>query len=686
MFKLRYRMKRFLFVCLLVALAVPVSRAREVYDIGRGWKFYTADWRDSVRVDLPHTWNDSDAAVGRVDYYRGAGNYFRYVQARPEWRGRRVFVRFYGAGTVADLMVNGRHAGEHRGGNNAFEFEITDLLDYGKKNLLWVIVDNGTRLDVLPTAGEDNVYGGLYRGAELIVTGPAAIGLDGYGGCGVLFTAESVDTLKASGRAAVTVNVPDSRHVQLRMVVRDARDSVVFEGNAKHKAGAGISVATVPFEIARPHLWQGTEDPYLYTATVVLSDGTFADSVSFRTGLRSFAADPVRGFFLNGVRYPLRGVVLWRDRAGSGPVATEEQLRRDVAIIREMGANAVRVAGGTHHPAFYDLCDEEGLVVLADGPFIGTSTLDGRGYFATDRFRDNARQQFRELVYQHYNNPSVLFWGIFAEPEMMGDNPIPFIEEMNGLVKSLDPVRLTVGVSNKDGEVNRITDLIVWNHAFGWKTGLPGDIAIWRDQLRGDPVWNKVRSAVSYRAEGIPGQYAARPVRGEPYGGWHPENWQSAVHEAHVEALADEEAFWAVFVGDMFDHGAARTAARNPKGLDYCGLVTFDRSVRKDAYWLYKANWNRTEPFVHIASVRNGRRSDAVQSVTVYSNLPVAELVVNGESVGTRVARGGVMRWDGVRLRQGDNALRVFAVTAADDDYLTVEDTARLTLLPGGRL
>ena len=677
-------MKRFFFVLLALLPAVSALAGREVYDIGRGWKFYTVDRRDSVGVTLPHTWNDTDAAVGRLDYYRGIGNYFRYLKARPEWRGKRVFVRFYGAGTVADLMVNGRHAGEHRGGNNAFEFEITDLLDYGGKNLLWVIVNNGARLDVLPTAGEENVYGGLFRQAEIIVTEPAAIGFDGYGGCGVLFATERADTLRASGSAAVTVNVPDSRHVQLDMRILDARDSVVFSGHAKHRADGGLSVAELPFEIERPHLWQGTADPYLYTVTVVLADGTRTDSVSFRTGLRTFSVDAARGFFLNGISYPLRGVVLWRDQAFSGPVFNEEELRRDMRLIREMGANAVRVAGGTHHPAFYELCDEEGVVVLADGPFAGTSTLDERGYFATPAFRDNAERQFRELVCQRYNNPSVAFWGIFADPEILGDDPIPFIGEMNRLVKSLDPGRLTVGISNKDGDVNRITDLVVWNHTFGWKTGLPGDIAIWRDQLRGDAEWRKIRSGVSYRVGGIAGQYAPKLVRPDPASGWHPENWQAYVHEVHIGALADERAFWGVFVGDMFDHGSVRTAAGGLRGVNDCGLVTFDRQVRKDAYWLYKANWNREDPFIHIASVRERRRSDKIQTVTGSPNLPVAELCVNGVSLGTRVARNGVMKWDGVQLRLGENGLRVFAVIAGDDDYVTVEETAVLTCRPGG--
>lgn len=679
-------MKRFFFVLLALLLAAPAAWSREVYDIGRGWKFYTVDRRDSAWVDLPHTWNTADAAVGRRDYYRGAGNYFRYLEAPAAWRGKRVFIRFYGAGTVADLMVNGRHAGEHRGGNNAFEFEITRLLDYGGKNLLWVVVNNAVRLDVLPTAGEDNVYGGLFREVEIVVTEPAAIGFDGYGGCGVRFTAERVDSLCASGVASVAVNIPEGRPVLLDLSIRDARDSVVFAGHSKYRAPTGVSVAELPFEVERPHLWQGTEDPYLYTVTVALADGPRTDSVTFRTGLRAFSADAVQGFFLNGKRYPLRGVVVWRDRAGSGPVCGVRELRRDVELIREMGANAVRVAGGTHHPAFYDLCDEEGIVVLADGPFAGVATLDERGYFATPEFRRNAAQQFRELVHQRYNHPSVLFWGIFAEPKLLGDDPIPFIREMNGIVKLLDPVRLTVGVSSQDGEVNRITDLVVWNHAFGWKTGMPADIAIWRDQLHRDPVWNTVRSAVSYRAGGEAGQYAAQLSRPDPVRGRHPENWQAYVHEVHLAALARDGAFWGVFVGDMFDHGSARVQPATLRGVSDCGLVTYDRQVRKDAYWLYKANWNATEPFLHIVSARDGVRCDSVQTVTVYTNLSVAELYLDGVSLGTRTAGDGVMRWEGVTLRPGDNPLRVCSIVARDDDYLTVEDAAVLTFRPEGRL
>lgn len=663
-------------------LSAPILSAREIHDLNRGWKFYTYDERDSVRVGLPHTWNDADALAGRPDYYRGTGNYLKYITAPSHWRGKRVFIRFYGAGTVTDLMVNGRHAGEHRGGNNAFEFEITDYLDYGGRNLLWVIVNNSPRLDVLPTAGEESVYGGLFRDVELIVTGEAVIGFAGYGGSGARLAALAVDSARASGSVTVAVNSPVSRNVQLSVRIADDRDSVVYEGHSRHKATVGVSEAQIPFRIDSPRLWNGMADPYLYNVAVILEDGARTDSVSFRTGMRSFRADAAEGFFLNGESYPLHGVVLWRDQAVYGPVFSREQLGRDLALIKEMGANAVRVAGGTHHPAFYDMCDEEGIIVLADSPFMGATSLDMRGYYNTEAFRQNAEMQLRELIYQLYNHPSVMFWGVFADPEMIGDDPVPFIKRLNGIAKELDPTRLTVGVSNKDGEVNTVTDLVVWNHTFGWKSGLPSDIGIWRDQLRGDPLWSGLHSAVSYRAEGSPDRYAERMRRDQLPKRFHAENRQSYVHEVYVGALAGDKSFWGIFVGDMFDHGSVRSSSAGRAGVQGCGLVTFDRRTKKDAFWLYKANWNTAEPFLYIASKRHAVRKHAVQDITVYSNLPAAEVFVNGVSLGIRNARNGVMRWDSVQLSSGSNRVAVCPVTSEGSDMAAVGDEAVIVYNP----
>ncbi len=675
-------MKKWLMICGLLLAALPVRAEREVYDLNGGWMFYTYDQADSVSVELPHTWNDVDALAGRADYYRGAGQYVKSIYVPTQWQGRRVFIRFYGANTVADLLVNGRYAGQHRGGNNAFEFELTDLLNYGERNLLWVTVSNAFRTDVLPTSEAENVYGGLYRRAEIEVTGPTVIGFDGWGDLGVRMQPRKVNAGQASGQALVAVNALHNATCQIGVTIRDDRDSVVWRTVERHKVDEGVSEVAVPFTVEHPRLWQGTEDPYLYRVTVSLADGERVDSVSFRTGFRTFAVDAEKGFSLNGQPYPLRGVVLWRDQAVYGPVFTESQLRRDVALIREMGANAVRVAGGSHAREFYDLCDEAGLVVLTDGPLIGTTRLDRRGYYNAEAFRANGLRQLQEAIRQLGNHPSICFWGLFADPKMIGDDPRPFIEALQAEARRLDPSRLTAGVSNQDGDVNTLTDLIVWNHSFGWTLGQPEDIAIWRDQLHSDPVWKRMKSAVSYRAGGSPYQYADRLQWPDPSRSWHPENWQSHVHEVHYEALAADSTFWALFVGDMFDRGDADSGTNGSRGIDDCGLVSFDRRVRKDAFWFYKANWNKSEPFVRFAGRRHGRREGAVQSITVYSNLPVAELFVNGESLGTQVARNGVMTWENVQLRTGNNQLSAFSVISQGDDYVTLEDHMTLLYVP----
>lgn len=679
-------MKRLLIIAALAMLCASTASARRVYNIDSGWRFTTADGRVSRTVDLPHTWN-MDALAGMA-YYRGQGNYMKHVDVPSEWQGQRVFIRFYGAGTVADLLVNGHHTGTHAGGNNAFEFEITNLLEYGKRNLLWVAVNNAPRLDVLPATGEECVYGGLYRGAEIVVTGQSAIGFDGYGGCGVRFSVDEATSGRAAGRAVVAVNASDTHAVQLSMTIRDACDSVVYACHARHRAEKGVSEAELPFEIGHPELWHGTRNPYLYHVTVTLEDGAVADTVSFRTGMRTLEVDATGGFILNGEHYPLRGVVMWRDQAVYGPVFDEEQLRRDVGIIREMGANAVRVAGGTHCPAFYDICDEEGMVVLADGPYVDMKSFDGRGYYGTEAFRQNGMAQMRELVMQRYNNPSVAFWGIFVEPELNGDDPLPFIRELNGMVKRLDRSRPTVGMSNKDGDVNLITDLVVWNHTLGWLYGQPEDMALCHAQLRGDSLWNGLRSAVSYRAAGVARRYSESLSlrRGSAGKGPCTETWQAGMHRMHMRTLSADSAFWAIFVGDMFDHAAVRNGAGVPAGAGDCGLVTADRAVRKDAFWFYKANWNDSDPFLHIASGNHRVCTSRVQTITVYTNLDAAELKVNGVSLGVRIPQGGIAEWEGVALADGDNAVEVFTVLPGNDDYVTISDRAVFMCSDDGNL
>lgn len=670
-------MKRIVLLFFVISLAANAV-AREVYDINRGWKFFTYNEGDSFVVNLPHTWN-KDALGGRRDYYRGTGNYLKYIDIKPEWRHRRIFIRFYGGNAVTDLMINGRLAGEHKGGNNAFVFEITDYVDFSGKNLFWVVVNNSARTDILPTAGTENNYGGLYRGAELIVTGDVALGLDSFGSDGIMFRTSKADEEKAEGTVNVRLNSSLPRSVNLSLKITDAGGRVVAQANSHPKVEKGVTEVKIPFEIDKPVLWNGTDDPYLYNVTVTAGEGVAADAVTVRTGVRTFSADASKGFFLNGKPYPLRAVVLYRDRATYGPVSFEAQLREDIDVICEMGANAVRVAEGIHSQEFYRLCDERGLIVLSDAPFVGAMSLGSKGFYDTKDFRENGKQQLKEMIYQLYNNPSVMIWGIFSHPELRGDNPIPYIKELNSVAKTLDPSRLTAGISNRDGDVNAITDLIIWSHTFGWVSGNPSDIGIWRDQLHSDKTWNKTRSAVGWLCGGSVYHQDENLSRTVIQSNWHPENWQAHLHEVYLGLLDTDDKFWGLFAGNMFDYGSVHYLWGEGNGINDCGLVTHDRQTRKDAFYVFKANWNKKNHFVHIAGKRMDARSDIKQSVTVYSNLDEVELAVNGYSCGAVKGTNGVFTWENVELIPGNNHFLAWG-TAADGSER--EDKASVRLAP----
>ena len=673
-------MKR-IFILLYVLLAVsalPSAAQREVYDINPGWKFFTYNERDSLTVNLPHTWN-SDALAGNKGYYRGIGNYLKYIEIKPQWQGRRIFMKFNGANSVASLIINGRYVAQHEGGSNAFVFEITDYVDFVGRNLFWVAVNNGERIDVLPTAGEGNAYGGIFRNAELIVTNTNIIGFDKYGSDGVSVRAAGVSETKAEGSVGVRINARAGRQVRLELKITDRDGKVVSENSMRPRVEKGVSDHSVSFDIDNPILWSGTENPYLYDVTVKLTDGKSVDSVNVKTGFRYFSADPKTGFSLNGRSYPLKGIILHRDRSTYGPVSLPGQINNDIGIIREMGANTVMVAGGAHCREFYELCDELGIIVVNDLPFTGATTLERKGFYDTPAFRENAKLQLREMIYQLYNHPSIIAWSLFTQPELRGDDPVPFIKELNTIAKNSDPKRFTAGTSTKDGAVNTVTDLIIFHHAFGWVEGRPEDISIWADQIRDNPAWNKLRPAVSYACGGSVHQQQEALRRPHRTGSWHPENWQTHFHEVYLRRLDGDARFWALFAGDIFDYGSVRYTFGEGMGINDTGLVTFDRQTRKEAFYLYKANWNADDSFVYITGKRNSLRHSDRQTVKVYSNLEEVEVFVNGKSIGKKTGQKGIFTWESVIMRPGENNITAVSGDSSDEATFRLSPREGLT-------
>lgn len=647
----------------LAALSAGAQRHEQL--LNDNWQFrlgHQVERGSAVRVDLPHTWNAVDALSGRTDYKRGLGHYERRLFVPAGWEGQRLYLRFEGANSVADLFVNGRHVGQHRGGYGAFVFEITDYVDYGKANTLRVSVNNAETLDVMPLVGDFNFYGGLYRDVHLVRTGPACISLLDHGSPGVRLVQDSVSRDYAAVRALVALSnggdAAVSAEVRLRLLDGD-REVAAQHLTLTLPPDSSIE-SELPASLRRPHLWDGRRDPFRYRAEVSLwRDGHEVDRVEQPLGLRYYRIDPDRGFFLNGRHLPLRGVCRHQDRSEVGNALRRAHHDEDAAIMAEMGANAVRLAHYPQAEYFYDLMDRYGFIVWAEIPFVGPGGYSDEGFVNLPAFRQNGRQQLVELIRQHYNHPSIVVWGLFNELSMRGDNPVPYIEELNDLAHREDPTRPTVAASNTDGALNFVTDAMAWNRYDGWYGGTPADLGRWLDRMHA--AHPDLRIAISEYGAGASLYHQQDTlVKAVATSFWHPENWQTHYHMANWRELSARPFVWGSFIWNLFDFGAAHRHEGDRVGINDKGLVTFDRRMRKDAFYFYKANWNKDEPLLYLAERRTTRRTRPMQTFMAFTNQAEAELFVNGVSCGRAQADSlATVRWTGVRLRPGKNEVRV---------------------------
>lgn len=619
------------------------------------------------RVDLPHTWNAQDALAGKVDYKRGLGNYEKKLFVDEKWKGKRLFIRFEGANTVTHLFVNGKCVGEHRGGYGAFVFEITHAVTYGQENSILARVNNAEQLDIMPLVGDFNMYGGIYRDVHLLVTEDVCISPLDYASSGVRLVQDSVSSAYARVNAKIQLSSSseEDRKVELRLRLKDDKGTVIQEKckvvalSAKENIGEEI-----PVEVVKPHLWNGREDPYLYRVEVaLLENGKVLDEVVQPLGLRYYRIDPERGFFLNGRHLQLKGVCRHQDRSEVGNALRKEHHDEDVALMLEMGVNAVRLAHYPQSSYFYDLMDKYGIIVWAEIPFVGPGGYADKGFVDTESFRHNGKEQLRELIRQHYNHPSICVWGLFNELKTAGDNPVAYIKELNELAHQEDPTRWTTSASNQSGEINYITDAIAWNRYDGWYGGDPGTLGVWLDDMHRQKP--ELCIGISEYGAGASVYHQQdsllQPV---PSGWWHPENWQTYYHRANWQIISSRPFVWGSFVWNMFDFGAAHRTEGDRPGINDKGLVTYDCKVKKDAFYFYKANWNQDVPVLYLAGKRNRMRSKEIQSFMVFTNYPEAELFVNGKSCGKAKADAlATVIWNDVQLQKGENKIEVVAGT-----------------------
>ncbi len=650
---------------LLSCLCLCGAAQRTSLLLNDNWKFrfsHQVEQNTATAISLPHTWNAQDALAGRPDYKRGIGNYERTLYIDPAWQGKRLFLRFEGVNSIANVFLNGKHLGEHRGGYSAFVFEVTDHVNYGKNNRLLVRVSNAEGLDVMPLVGDFNFYGGIYRDVSLLVTEPLCISPLDYASPGVYLRQDGVTDKEAEVTATVCLsNRGTARQAVVVGEVKDG-DRVVARAEKLVETKADMQVA-LPLHIQKPHLWDGRRDPFMYQVEVTVREADrVCDRVVQPLGLRYYEVDAERGFFLNGKPLKLQGVCRHQDRPEIGNALRRTHHEEDMQLMLDMGVNAIRLAHYQQAQEMYDLADEAGMVVWAEIPFVGPGGYLDKGFVDLPAFRENGKEQLRELIRQNFNHPSICFWGLFNELKEEGDNPIAYIKELNALSHAEDPTRPTTAASNQNGGLNFLTDCIAWNKYDGWYGSSPERLAHFLDKMHRDHP--ALRIGLSEYGAGASIYHQQDTLKQPaPAGYWHPENWQTFYHMANWRIICERPFVWGSFVWNMFDFGAAHRHEGDRAGINDKGLVTFDRRVKKDAYYFYKANWN-PEPMLHLAGKRCTEASSEHRDFMAFTTAPEAELWVNGVSQGRVKADAyHTVTWKHVPLQKGENVIRVQATS-----------------------
>ena len=657
-------MKRWILYILLTVSAVSSGYAREIYSLNSGWKFFYAEENssDNAReISLPHTWN-LDAFVGNGTYLQTSANYQRTLFVPSEWKGKRLFLRFHGVQSVADVFINGRHIGDHHGGYTAFTFEITDKVSYGYNNALLVAVSNALRNDVLPTSIEENRYGGIYRDVELLVTEKTTVSPLYYGTDGIMVHQTDVSKERVSGRVDVALlGKKDSSHnVTVDFLAPDGYVSL----SKTVKAKIDDNLLSVPFTIENAELWS-LGSPRLYTVRVTIDD----ESVEVKTGFRKIEVTSEKKFTINGRRVRVRGVLLGHDRMPKGNAVSKSEINSDLALIREMGANAVRSVAGPHAQHLYNECDRLGMVAWVDFPFARAPFLSDIPYYSTPRFEMNGVQQLHEIVLQNINHPSVAMWGVFSMLRGNSKQQMDYIRKLNSTAKKLDATRPTVAMSNQDGDINFITDLIVWQQAVGWENGEITDLDLWQGALR--TSWNHLRQAVCYGESSNGMRFSSATAVG-CNNSVAAKARQQRFHEGYSH-LVDEDLFWGVWLNSMFDMGSARYV----RGVRNSGVVAGDHKSRKNLFYLYKSQWNRRQPTLHITDKERDIRSEESQVLTIYSSLGRPVLTINGDTVACENVARTIYRTDTLKLK-GTNTVKASVADKEDEMTLTIGNYSRV--------
>ena len=631
---------------------------RHIININENWLFskeaqevpsvLPSDWE---KVNVPHSWNAVDGQDGGNDYFRGTAYYAKTIKKADLPESDCYYLEIAGANSSADVYVNGQKLAHHDGGYSTWRVNVTDALE--AENLVVIAVDNAANDYVYPQVADFTFYGGLYRDVKIVAVPKAHFDLDYFGGPGLQIT-PVVDGDNANVEVKAFVSNVDGQ--KLRYTILDK------EGN--EVASLVTEELTANFVIENAHKWHGRKDPYLYSAKVELLDGEEAiDEVSARFGVRSFKIDPDNGFILNGEEYPLRGVSRHQDRWGIGNALLKEHHEEDMDYICEVGCTTIRLAHYQHDQYFYDLCDERGMVIWAEIPYISQHMPNGR---------ENTISQMKELITQNYNHPSIVVWGLSNEITMKGETDPDLLDNhhvLNDLCHEMDKTRLTtiaaVSMCRMEADYIQIPDVVSYNHYFGWYGG---------DTTMNGPWFDKFHAMHPSIPIGC-SEYGCEALNwhtSDPQQGDYTEEYQAYYHEELIKQLFTRKYLWATHVWNMFDFGADARAEGGENGQNHKGLMTFDRKYKKDAFYAYKA-WLSDEPFVHLCGKRYVDRVEDVTKVTVYSNQKTVELFANGVSLGVKEAPDHFFYFDVPNV--GETTLVAVSGDLKDESVIRKVDT-----------
>ena len=593
---------------------------RNILNLNQNWLFVknTTDIsaRDGVCINLPHTWNADDGSDGGNDYFRGSCLYVKTIKRSELPKADRYYLEIRGANSSADVYVGNEKIAHHDGGYSTWRVDLTEKL--GEETNVAIVVDNSPNETVYPQMADFTFYGGLYRSVNLIAVSESHFDLEYYGAPGL--------------RITPTVEGKDAK-VEVEVYVKNLKDTqtlvyTIYDKDENELQKIESKDTKVTFDIKDAHLWHGRRDPYLYCCEVEIVEGDeIVDNVCNRFGCRSFKIDPENGFILNGEEYPLRGVSRHQDRAGVGNALLPEHHEEDIELIMEVGATTIRLAHYQHDQYFYDLCDEKGLVIWAEIPYISKHMPTGR---------ENTVSQMKELVTQNYNHPCIVVWGLSNEISIGGsdDDLLENHRILNDLVHEMDKTRLTtiaaVSMCKMDDPYLQIPDVVSYNHYFGWYGGDTSMNGPWFDKFHATHP-NIPIGCSEYGCEAL-NWHTSDPKQGD-----YTEEYQAYYHEERIRQFFSRKYMWATHVWNMFDFGADARSEGGENGQNHKGLVTMDRKYKKDSFYAYKA-WLSDEPFVHLCGKRYRDRVEDVTKVTVYSNQPEVELFVNGSSIGKKSA------------------------------------------------